>query len=104
MDSCVRLSENLKRKLEVLKPLITYFAGLEFDSDSKYIEFLLNLAIHKILNDILSDPESRLDLIKMIFRENPEIVIKNIITMLSEELEAPKRSERNTQPETPMHT
>ncbi len=106
MGVCIEISDELRKRLESLKPLINFFAGLSFDSDSQYFEFLLNLAIHKVLSDILSDPESRLDLIKMIFKEQPEIVVKNIISMLNEELEIPQERSKKSEAihEAPMHT
>ena len=106
MMVCIDIDPNLMKRLESIKQLINFFAGLTFNSDSQYFEFLLNLAINKILNDILSDPESRLDLIKMIFREHPEIVVRNMLMLLNEDQKVvqEKSKKDSTTIEAPMHT
>ena len=106
MRVCINIDPNLMKRLESIKQLINLFAGLTFDSDSQYFEFLLNLAVNKILNDILSDPESRLDLIKMIFREHPEIVVRNMLLLLNEnrKVAQEKSKKDSTTIEAPMYT
>ncbi len=91
MESCIHLSNDMIRKLNAIRLIVDKFAGLSFESDSEYIEFLLSLAIHKILNDVLSDPDSRLDLVKILFNKYPEDVAKAIADLLEGGIEHERR-------------
>jgi len=93
MGISIEISDEMWRKLVALRTIVDKFAGLDFDSDSKYIEFLLNLAIHKVLSDVLADADARLDVIKALFNRDPDTVAKTIADMFEEEREEDKRVE-----------
>ncbi len=99
----VEISDELWRKLQAIRVLVDKFAGLTFETDSSYIEFLLNLAVHKVLSDILSDPDARLDVIKALFSMYPDAVVDAISRIMFEE-GSEEASERVREPTSPMHT
>ena len=99
----VEISSELWRRLQALRILVDKFAGLTFDTDSSYVEFLLNLAIHKVLSDVLSDPDARLDVIKTLFSKYPEAVVNAISSIMFEEGEK-EEAELPKEPSAPMYT
>ncbi len=101
----VQISVDTMKRVKALKPIVDVFTGFSFESEDEYIEFLLNLATYKVLNDVLPDAETRLDLIKMVFKENPELVASKIMALLSEEEgSGGRREERHKYMEDLMHT
>ena len=105
MSRSVEISDDLWRRLQALRTIVDKFAGLTFDTDSSYIEFLLNLAIHKVLSDVLSDPDARLDVIKALFSKYPEAVAEAISDIMFEEEGGEQAEERpSREVGSPMYT
>ncbi|NPA97611.1 MAG: hypothetical protein GXO32_08430 [Crenarchaeota archaeon] len=102
MSRSIEISDELWRRLQALRTIVDRFAGLTFDTDSSYVEFLLNLAIHKVLSDVLSDPDARLDVIKALFSRYPEAVADAINSIMFEDEEP--QTEVRRESGAPMYT
>lgn len=92
----IELSEETMKKITAFKKVIEEAINEEWEEISEYVELILRIGIHRMINDVFQGNEPLQETMVSLFEEDPVFISKYLIKIIRDRKLKPEEEEEIT--------